>query len=974
MVQMETQPRRLVDPLFTRFTEAGRETTYYINLRNWDIQRNPGWYDLPRGGILCEQMGTGKTLMCLSLITSSLHQPTLPSSNSIDLSPVTTDVAERTYPFAANAALRQMTGFPKAKTQLALPSLVDLTANLLAIHDPSARHTLSLPPAITDILHRKTFYCPLPADDHCARAARRRSTTNTVNKVFLAKGTLLVVPAILLEQWKSEMAEHLEVGALNVLTVAGSLPGIETLLDFDLILRNSSAHLGFAMEETEYRRNKGLPPSVLLQARWKRIILDEGHVAASKTTNAMAFSRQLNVERRWLVSGTPTRHLQQGGETEMETLEDSTAPAMGSSSAAQSHNEHVTPLPEALLRQWSSKELEDATRIGQMVGGFLAAEPYKSDMGFQQHVTAELRGPEGPSIGSVRRLKDIMAGVIVKHGPKEIDHEATLPPSTITTTVLQFDPMQRITYNVLAALVASNVYTSGGEDIDYFLHQNNRDTFLRVISNLNLACFWYSASEIGAEDGLRRTRYWLETHPNANQHAREQLEEACKHLEAALQTPGWNQWMKEGVSMPMDGSELPEAIQAAWSDSASERPDMVDVYSLLTIREANKAGTTLDQLEEQGRLHREQKQLDVKRELDQHEGRRSKGKGRKTKDNGWSAANAPQAAPKTSRKLTSNEKRKRPQDEIEQRLEEAERNALVSTIATMPGNSRTDDESGPRPLPTFIHTRSRSAKANFVAKLVLDAPEGDKFVIFGDVYELGHLTELLDLLDITSTYVGGHSIDRRTALESFQKPEIKVCLLDLRTGARGLNLVVANCVIFLQPIWSPDVQAQAIKRVHRIGQTRPTQIHILVTEGTFEEEIAQRSLKNRSDDAEKLYSRNMIENPRFVYAEKQQTDSFAVRFVPKGELLRSVDDVVMTPTAPTAAPSASSSLTSTPTETSLLTPTDRGGSSLEQRMFASPSRYNREKMGDMMASAADAEDGKDGDGKTKKKRVRVTFV
>ena len=44
--------------------------------------------------------------------------------------------------------------------------------------------------------------------------------------------------------------------------------------------------------------------------------------------------------------------------------------------------------------------------------------------------------------------------------PKVIDQEAALPPSTLSIQLLQFHPMQRITYNVLAALIASNVYTS----------------------------------------------------------------------------------------------------------------------------------------------------------------------------------------------------------------------------------------------------------------------------------------------------------------------------------------------------------------------------------------------------------------------------------------------------------------------------------------------------------------------------------
>jgi hypothetical protein len=52
MLQMETSPARLVDSSFTPFGEVGREGEYFVNLATWDVQRHPGWYDLPRGGIL----------------------------------------------------------------------------------------------------------------------------------------------------------------------------------------------------------------------------------------------------------------------------------------------------------------------------------------------------------------------------------------------------------------------------------------------------------------------------------------------------------------------------------------------------------------------------------------------------------------------------------------------------------------------------------------------------------------------------------------------------------------------------------------------------------------------------------------------------------------------------------------------------------------------------------------------------------
>ncbi|GJN01658.1 hypothetical protein PR202_ga18939 [Eleusine coracana subsp. coracana] len=52
-----------------------------------------------------------------------------------------------------------------------------------------------------------------------------------------------------------------------------------------------------------------------------------------------------------------------------------------------------------------------------------------------------------------------------------------------------------------------------------------------------------------------------------------------------------------------------------------------------------------------------------------------------------------------------------------------------------------------------------------------------------------------------------------------------------------MNLVAASHVILVQPWWNPFVEKQAIKRAHRIGQTRPVTVHRLVIKDTVEERI-----------------------------------------------------------------------------------------------------------------------------------------
>ena len=60
-----------------------------------------------------------------------------------------------------------------------------------------------------------------------------------------------------------------------------------------------------------------------------------------------------------------------------------------------------------------------------------------------------------------------------------------------------------------------------------------------------------------------------------------------------------------------------------------------------------------------------------------------------------------------------------------------------------------------------------------------------------------------------------------------------------RPAAPGLNLTRADHVIHVDRWWNPAVEDQATDRAYRIGQTRPVQVHRMVTHGTIEERIAE---------------------------------------------------------------------------------------------------------------------------------------
>ncbi|GAB2270843.1 hypothetical protein Dimus_005707 [Dionaea muscipula] len=68
-----------------------------------------------------------------------------------------------------------------------------------------------------------------------------------------------------------------------------------------------------------------------------------------------------------------------------------------------------------------------------------------------------------------------------------------------------------------------------------------------------------------------------------------------------------------------------------------------------------------------------------------------------------------------------------------------------------------------------------------------------------------------------------------------ERTTVQVLLLLIQHGANGLNLLEAQHVILVEPLLNPAAEAQAISRVHRIGQKNKTVVHRFLVKGTVEE-------------------------------------------------------------------------------------------------------------------------------------------
>jgi superfamily II DNA or RNA helicase len=118
---------------------------------------------------------------------------------------------------------------------------------------------------------------------------------------------------------------------------------------------------------------------------------------------------------------------------------------------------------------------------------------------------------------------------------------------------------------------------------------------------------------------------------------------------------------------------------------------------------------------------------------------------------------------------------------------------------------------------------------------------GHKALVFSQFTTLlGIVRERLEREGIAYAYLDGSTTNRQEVVERFQDDEdCPVFLLSLKAGGTGLNLTAAGYVFLLDPWWNPAVEAQAIDRAHRIGQTRPVMAYRLVAKDTVEDRILE---------------------------------------------------------------------------------------------------------------------------------------
>ncbi|KAF3336839.1 F-box protein [Carex littledalei] len=121
-------------------------------------------------------------------------------------------------------------------------------------------------------------------------------------RFYLSAATLVVVPANLVDHWRTQIQRHVSPGQLQVYLWDGhkKKPSAHVLAwDYDVVITT------FSRLSAEWGPQKS---SLLSQIHWYRVILDEGHTLGSSLalTNKLQMAVSMAASSRWILTGTPT--------------------------------------------------------------------------------------------------------------------------------------------------------------------------------------------------------------------------------------------------------------------------------------------------------------------------------------------------------------------------------------------------------------------------------------------------------------------------------------------------------------------------------------------------------------------------------------------------------------------------------------------------------------------------------------------
>jgi superfamily II DNA or RNA helicase len=137
------------------------------------------------------------------------------------------------------------------------------------------------------------------------------------------------------------------------------------------------------------------------------------------------------------------------------------------------------------------------------------------------------------------------------------------------------------------------------------------------------------------------------------------------------------------------------------------------------------------------------------------------------------------------------------------------------------------------------HAKVPSTKLDALMEMLDEiVADGNRVLVFSQFTRFLNLArERIVHSGIEYCYLDGKTRKRDDVISGFRTGTAPVFLISLKAGGTGLNLTEADYCIILDPWWNPAIEAQAVDRIHRIGQTKKVMVYRLVAKDTLEEKV-----------------------------------------------------------------------------------------------------------------------------------------
>ncbi|OWB67504.1 hypothetical protein B5S33_g2027 [[Candida] boidinii] len=888
---------------------SSRETLkpFFFDIQKLEFRQKSLLFKTPRGGILAENMGLGKTFICLALICITKLQ--------------ITEIPKE---------LRETKLYDPKCLKLIDYSIRHINRNSISWKE----YADSFPTSCIKLLKSRAAYFEIDKNvsnveslnesepKGYRRNLRIKESPSKKNKIrlHLCSTTLLVVPDNLAPQWKAEIKKHIIPGYLKVIEILdfkSEIPKIEMLIQADVVLMS----LGAFSNQAKYE------DSNLRKLYWKRLIIDEGHRMNSKDARAVTLANELYIERKWAISGTPTAgltelHMTQEADGEpyeadpktkkktqkgnnnkrkKETVVDleSNIPSPPSSSGSPGTE---TPSEEYMVKRRFNVR-DDLIKLGLIISNFLKVEPWTGDPKLWSATV--IKPFLANSYNCDLQLTSILDSLIIRHDVVEVEKDIQLPKLYHKAVFLEPSFFDRLSINLFISVLAVNAVTSERVDKDYMFHASNKGELKRLITNLQRATFYWTGFSINDIDTLLSICNYAMSQKDKKYSRSDTklLEKSIFIAKTALSNTIWrtcttiHEMSYYVENLPpvftkmfsigifknrLDRNFNPVAIYSApqllsiqkfffknrFIGSNKLLDSKLDEFSKTSWKrywnEAKKKGSHLQKGKNQrgdtvdlDLLHIIDEKPDWYSEFDSFRDEK-KIMGFKTEEEKETEKNSKK---KQKKKLVGYTKRTKME----------EKKSLIVTLK-LPKSKVIRDKSLNSEFRKAKLIGTASAKlAYLTGRLFEHQYEGIKSIVFFEFEDSAYyLTEMLDILGINyliyATFI--KLADRSSNLLNFSGWDTKkrggvTLIVDIKLAAFGLTIIEATRVYFINPIWRKEIEAQAIKRAHRIGQTQDVHVEIIMLKNTIEEEMyykKQEAVRNEEEQQSTMIDDTGMQN------------------------------------------------------------------------------------------------------------------